>query len=303
MDKVLQTINEDFPDIKGKNISEEGSFPRIALQLSNSARQDLKKNAVGQSLEILRNRIDQFGVAEPIIIRQGEDEIVIQLPGVKDPKRALKLLGDTAQLEFKMVADSAGIDLTGLITQATDSGQWQQGEPVKKLNRALQSLLPEGTTLYFEKETDKTTGLVKDIPLLLENRVLMTGDMVKNAQVRIGGNFNEPYVSLDLTNHGGKVFGQLTGDNVGRRMAIILDDVVRSAPVIREKILGGSAQISGSFTAGRGTAGAGGYYPECYCWRQPWSGLHPPGPELGYHRHVDGTAVYVYLLSALRAYR
>ncbi len=248
VDKVLQTINEDFPDISGKNISEEGSFPRIALQLSDSARQDLKKNAVDQSLEILRNRIDQFGVAEPVIIRQGEDEIVIQLPGIKDPKRALKLLGDTAQLEFKMVADSAGIDLNGLITQATDSGQWQQGEPVKKLNRALQSLLPEGTTLYFEKETDKATGLVKELPLLLENRVLMTGDMVKNAQVRIGGNFNEPYVSLDLTNHGGKVFGQITGDNVGRRMAIVLDDVVRSAPVIREKILGGSAQISGSFT-------------------------------------------------------
>ncbi len=249
VNKVLQTIKEDFPDIKGKDISEAGSFPRIVLRLSDSARQDLKKNAVDQSLEILRNRIDQFGVAEPLIIRQGEDEIVIQLPGVKDPKRALKLLGDTAQLEFKMVADSAGIDLGGLITQATDSGQWQQGEPVKKLNRALQSLLPEGTSVYFEKEIDKTTGLVRDIPLLLENRVLMTGDMVKNAQMRFGGNFNEPHVGLDLTNHGGKVFAQITEDNVGRRMAIVLDNVVRSAPVIRERILGGSAQITGKFTS------------------------------------------------------
>ncbi len=248
VDKVQQTIEESFPDISSTDISEKGSFPRISLKLSDNARQELQKNAVDQSLEILRNRIDQFGVAEPVIIRQGEDEIVIQLPGVKDPKRALKLLGDTAQLEFKMVADSAGINLSELITQAVDSGQWKKGEPVKKLNRALQTLLPESTSLYFEKETDKATGIVKETPLLVENRVLMTGDMVKNAQVRIGGNFNEPYVSLDLTNHGGKVFGQITADNVGRRMAIVLDDVVRSAPVIREKILGGSAQISGSFT-------------------------------------------------------
>ncbi len=248
VDKVRQILEEDFPDISGKIISEEGSFPRIILKLSDSARQELQKNAVDQSLEILRNRIDQFGVAEPVIIRQGEDEIVIQLPGVKDPKRALKLLGDTAQLEFKMVADNAGVDLSDLVAQAINSGQWKKGEPVKKLNRAIQPLLPEATSLYFEKETDNTTGLVKEIPLLLENRVLMTGDMVKNAQVRIGGSFNEPYVSLDLTNHGGKVFAQITESNVGKRMAIVLDGVVRSAPVIREKILGGSAQISGSFT-------------------------------------------------------
>ncbi len=78
----------------------------------------IKTHAVDQSLEILRNRIDQFGVAEPVIIRQGEDEIVIQLPGIKDPKRALNLLGDTAQLEFKIVADSPGLNLSELVAQA-----------------------------------------------------------------------------------------------------------------------------------------------------------------------------------------
>ena len=86
------------------------------------------------------------------------------------------------------------------------------------------------------------------MPLLLESPILMTGAMVKDAQVRIGGNFNEPYVALDLTTLGAQTFGQLTEKNVGKRLAIVLDDNVRSAPVIKEEILGGHAQISGNFT-------------------------------------------------------
>ncbi len=112
----------------------------------------------------------------------------------------------------------------------------------------MANALPANTAIYFEKIVDKKTGIESSRPILLENKVLMTGDMVKNAQVRIGGTFNEPYVSIDLTSRGGKVFGALTEKYVGRRMAIVLDGIVKSAPVIREKILGGSAQISGSFT-------------------------------------------------------
>ncbi len=246
--KVQTLVSEDFPDIDLKVESKEGSFPRIFIQLKQNKIDFIKTHAVDQSLEIIRNRIDQFGVAEPIIIRQGADEIVVQLPGVKDPERAMKLLGDTAQLEFKMVNDTQAIDLNGLIQQAKEAGQWQDDGNINDLNAALAPLLPEGTRVYFEKEQDKTTGATTLQPLLLENKVLMTGDMVKDASVRIGGTFNEPYVSLDLTGHGGKVFAHITEKNVGRRMAIVLDNVVRSAPVIRERILGGSAQISGSFT-------------------------------------------------------
>ncbi|MCP3892298.1 MAG: protein translocase subunit SecD [Desulfobulbaceae bacterium] len=248
IDKVKALVSEDFPDINARIEAKEGSFPRIFLTLKDEKKQYIKNNAVDQSLEILRNRIDQFGVAEPVIIRQGEDEIVIQLPGVKDPKRAMKLLGDTAQLEFKVVADATGLNLQELVTQARATKQWQDGEAMTKLNRALQSRLPDNTTLYFEKEVDKVTKQEILIPILLESKILMTGDMVKDAQVRIGGNFNEPYVSIDMTNRGGKIFAQITEKNVGRRMAIVLDEVVRSAPVIRERILGGSAQISGSFS-------------------------------------------------------
>jgi SecD/SecF fusion protein len=248
VDKVKKLIADEFADIDVRVESKEGSFPRVFLTLKDEKRQFIKNNAVNQSLEILRNRIDQFGVAEPVIIRQGEDEIVIQLPGVKDPDRAMKLLGDTAQLEFKLVADSAGLDLEQMVRQAKASKEWQEGESLQKLNRLLQNQLPDNTTLYFEKEIDKKTKQEIQVPLLLENKTLMTGDMVKDAQVRIGGSFNEPYVSLDLTSGGGRVFAHLTEANVGRRLAIVLDDVVRSAPVIRDRILGGSAQITGSFS-------------------------------------------------------
>jgi SecD/SecF fusion protein len=248
LETVKETITKDFPDLDGDFQTDQGSFPRIIVSLKQAKIDFINNKAVDQSLEILRNRIDQFGVAEPAIVRQGTDEIVIQLPGVKDPQRALNLIGRTAQLEFKLVDDTAGLNLPQLISQAIQTGQWQEGSSRKQLNLALQSRLPAGTEIYFEKDVDKTTKKEIRVPVLLKSQVLMTGDMVKDAQVRVGGNFNEPYVGLDLTGRGGAVFGQVTEKNVGKRFAIVLDEVVRSAPVIREKILGGSAQISGSFS-------------------------------------------------------
>ncbi len=253
VDTVQKVVQDGFEEELDITVdAKEGSFPRISLRLSEEKIDFINNNAVSQSLEIIRNRIDQFGVAEPVIIRQGSDEIVIQLPGVKDPDRAMKLLGDTAQLEFKLVAETSGINLDRLVAQAIESGQWsgdwQDSEELAKLNRLLAPQLPDNTTIYFERQADRQTQAESFSPILLEDKVLMTGDMVKNAQVRIGGSFNEPYVGIDLTSRGGKVFATLTENNVGRRMAIVLDGNVKSAPVIRERILGGSAQISGSFT-------------------------------------------------------
>lgn len=250
---AVEGLKEDFPNLDIDIQSEEGTFPRIQLQLKDEEIAFIKKNAVAQSLEIIRNRIDQFGVAEPVIIRQGEDQIVVQLPGVKDPKRALSLIGQTAQLEFKLVADDTGIDLRQLIRQVQSAGLWSPDErnsreSRKRLNLALQGRLPPGTEVYFEKDKDPRTGIEKTTPLLIKSQTLMTGDMIKNAQVRVGGNFNEPYVAMDFTGRGGRLFAQITENNVHKRFAIILDDVVRSAPVIREKILGGRAQITGNFT-------------------------------------------------------
>jgi len=250
---TLTTVKELLKEEKSSNLEieikeEDGSFPRLVLHLKQERIDFIKKNAVNQSLEIIRNRIDQFGVAEPVIIRQGEDEIVVQLPGVKDASRALSLIGQTAQLEFKMVADNnGGLDLNALINQAISSGKWQRGQNLKQLNMALSQQLPPETQIYFETNKDPQTKIKTDSPLLIQNQVMMSGDMVADAQVRVGGTFNEPYVTLDLTDHGGKVFGQVTEKNVNKRFAIILDGNVKSAPVIREKIMGGSAQISGNF--------------------------------------------------------
>ncbi len=196
IEQVKKLVSEDFPDIDTKIEAKEGSFPRIILSLKQEKKDYIKTHAVDQSLEIIRNRIDQFGVAEPVIVRQGSDEIVIQLPGVRDPQRAMKLLGDTAQLEFKLVAEPAGLNLNELVADAEKSGQWKSGEDLKKLNRALQNKLPSDTSISFEKDVDPQTKIERITPILLENRILMTGEMVKDAQVRVGGSFNEPYVSL-----------------------------------------------------------------------------------------------------------
>ena len=115
LDTVKEIVAEDFPNLEIDIQSEEGSFPRIFLSLSSEEIAYIEKNAVTQSLEIIRNRIDQFGVSEPVIIRQGEDEIVVQLPGVKDSKRALSLIGQTAQLEFKMLDEESALDPWQLI--------------------------------------------------------------------------------------------------------------------------------------------------------------------------------------------
>ncbi|MGR0480493.1 MAG: protein translocase subunit SecD [Candidatus Electronema sp. V4] len=248
VDLVKKTAKDDFPNLDVEIQAEAGSFPRITLRLKAKEVDFIRQNAVAQSLEIIRNRIDQFGVAEPVIIRQGENEIVVQLPGVKDPERAIGLIGQTAQLEFKMVADEGGLDLGQLVSQAIAAGQWQEGGSVRQLNLALQASLPKNTEIAFERNVDKKTKKELKTPLLLESRVMMTGEMVKTARMGFGGTFNEPLVNMELTGRGSKIFADVTSKNVNRRFAIVLDDVVRSAPVIREKILGGSAQISGSFT-------------------------------------------------------
>ncbi len=248
LEKIKSVIQDDFPNLVIKNIDESKKFPTIVLALSKNEEQFIRDHAVEQSLEIIRNRIDQFGVTEPVIVRQGEDEIVVQLPGIKDPERAIKLIGQTAQLEFKLVDDDAQINLPALIDRAIKDGRLSAKYTVKQLNAVLKGQIPVGDRIYFLKEVDSRTGQTRNIPILLKDKTLMTGDAVKTAHVRIGGTYNEPYVALELTDRGARIFEKITGENVGKRLAIVLDGVVRSAPVIREKIGGGHAQISGSFT-------------------------------------------------------
>lgn len=197
---------------------------QVVYAMADSDIKRVKENAVSQGLETIRNRIDQFGVAEPTVQRQGERRIIVELPGVKDPQRAINLIGKTAVLEFKLVDEEASLE------------------------EALKSVPPIGDEILYQRVVDKATGKVTRNPYLLKKQTLLTGDFIKNAEVRIDPQFNQPYVSLTFDKTGARIFSQVTGENVKKRLAIILDDNVYSAPVIQEKISGGQAQITGLFT-------------------------------------------------------
>lgn len=176
-----------------------------------------RHDATARAIEVVRNRIDQFGVAEPSIQQQGEDRILVQLPGISDRERALQLIGKTALLEFKLVED--------------DAAKTKAASESKKA--------PAGFGLY--KAEDGSA-------LLLENKSVLTGKYITNAGVSFESQFNEPVVTMEFNPDGGRIFSDLTGNNVGRRLAIVLDGKVQSAPVINERIPSGQAQITGRFT-------------------------------------------------------
>ncbi len=245
---VQKTITEEFTSLTVVSTTPKPEGTQIELALKEKEIKSVTENALSQSLEIIRNRIDQFGVTEPTIVRQGADEIVVQLPGVKDPQRAMDLIGRTAQLEFKLVDSETKIDLAGLIEQAINGGRLKREYSHAELNEVLKDQIPPEREVYFRKEINRETGRSSRIPVLLFSKSLMTGDAIKTAIVQIGGNYNEPYVSIELNEHGSRIFDQITRDNVNRQLAIILDQIVQSAPVIQERISGGQAQITGAFT-------------------------------------------------------
>jgi SecD/SecF fusion protein len=241
-------LKEEFLHLESGGPTRQDGSLVYALHLKPEEVKQLQERTLSQSLEVLRNRIDQFGVTEPVLVRQGSDQIVVQLPGIQDPQRALDLIGQTAQLEFKLVDDQTQINLQGLIEQALKDAKLKPGYTHDQLNLALKDKIPEEDEVYIEKSINRETGRIESKPILLKKKVLLTGDAVKNASVRIG-DYNEPYVSVDFNRRGAAEFAKITGENVKRRLAIILDGVVRSAPVIQERIGGGKAQITGSYTA------------------------------------------------------
>jgi len=188
----------------------------LVLQVDTSdLPEEAKKDAPERALEIIRNRIDEFGVKEPSIQLQGKDQIVVQLPGLTDRNRALELIRRTAVLEFKLVSVDA-----------------------EKMSEALTGDVPEG---YILKELD-------DEPILIEDNTLLRGDTLVNADVRFDqSGFGQPIVGIEFNSEGAKKFAEITSDNVGRRLAIILDGKVYSAPRINEVIPSGEGVISGRF--------------------------------------------------------
>jgi len=182
----------------------------------------IRTSAIDQALEKIRNRVDAFGVSEPSIVRQGTDRIVVQLPGLDDPKRAIELIGRTAQLEFKLVESRA----------ATPDAQ-----------------PPQGTELLFSKEKNQQGQLVQGQGYFVQKRPLLTGDLLADARAQPDQtNFGQYYVLMRLNSRGARIFARITQENVGRALAIVLDNAIFSAPVIQGPIPGGEAQITGTFT-------------------------------------------------------
>ena len=212
----------------------------VVLKISAREATKIKDNAVDQALETIRNRVDQFGVAEPTILRQGENEIVVQLPGVKDPRRAIDLIGKTALLEFKLVDDESPV--AAQLPQSVPPGEEE------KVLSQFADKIPSDDEILFEKKVNRETGAVTRIPLLLKKQAALTGSLLSEARVSLDSRFGEPYVSISFNSEGAKLFEEITGANVKKRLAIILDNTVYSAPVIQERIGGGNAQITGSFS-------------------------------------------------------
>jgi preprotein translocase subunit SecD len=223
----------------------------LEYALTNVIKTRIEEQSVGKSIEVIRNRIDEFGVTEPEIISQGSDRIIVQLPGVKDIERAKALIGKTARLEFKLVEDkTAPSTLYSWVKKAEDSGiVFKKGQRfsqfVKDVNEFLKKDLPKNFELAFEKKVNKATNDIESkTPYLVESNPQITGDDLEDARVAIDQQKNEPYVSLDFKSAGAKRFEEVTGANVGKRLAIILDGNVYSAPNILNKIGGGRAQVT-----------------------------------------------------------
>ncbi len=213
---------------------------KLVYKLSDKEANRIKESVADQALETIRNRIDQFGVAEPTIIRQGANEIVVQLPGIRDPKRAIEIIGKTAQLEFKLVDDTSPVaaEIPAVI---------RPGEEEAVLEK-FSAKLPPDDEILFERVVNRETGEVTKRPVLLKKQVLMTGQDLTEAKVSLGDRSPFPHVAITFNAAGAKQFEEITGANVKKRMAIILDGTVYSAPVIQERISGGNAQISGNFS-------------------------------------------------------
>jgi protein-export membrane protein SecD len=201
------TINIYYPNYKSYEMDFKIEADIVSIYYTKYGIIEIKNSALDHSLEIVRRRIDEVGTNEPTIIRRGSDRILIELPGLNDPNRIKKLLGQTANLSFRLVSENM------------DDFGYEK--------------------LFFEDNSKE---------LNVSKRIIISGDNLINARPSFNNQNNESVVSFTLDRVGSKKFGRITTDNVGKRLAIILDNKIISAPQIREAILGGSGQISGDFT-------------------------------------------------------
>ncbi len=255
-DDILGFMTDKYENIyayEGTRVVDEREFHAFAI--TDERADQIREQAVEQALETLRNRIDETGVKEPSIVRKGENQINVQLPGAVDEKQAVKAIGTTAVLEFMMVDEDA-MDQQGTISKAIFSAETELG-PTDFLDDQVldtwlrsQNILAPGSRLFWEYE-ETVDGRMRAKPtqgspgwVVVKDDIILTGDDVNDANVAFDSQTGQPQVSLSFKPRGARIFDEVTAENVGRRFAIVLDRQVRSAPVIRERISGGTASIS-----------------------------------------------------------
>ncbi len=222
LEKTRDIIEQNYPILEEVGIEQTENI--MSLGLKNEEIAKIKDYAVEQAAQVIRNRVDQLGVSEPLIQRQGEKNVLVQLPGITEPERAIDLIGKTAQLKFHLVDENVS------------------EEDIRQGN------IPFGSEVLYQKVQDPSGKITNKIPYVIKKEALLTGDYLVDAEVRISSQFNQPYVWIKFDSAGSKLFEEITAQNIGKRFAIVLDGNVYSAPVIRERISGGEAQISGNFT-------------------------------------------------------
>ncbi len=210
-------VEKAFTDLQLREAEGAAGEYRLVAALKPEAQKRIQEGAVQQNITILRNRVNELGVAEPIVQQQGGDRVMVQLPGVQDTARAKDILGRTATLEIRMVNDDPGA-----------------------LEAAIAGQVPFGSDLFTERSGGK---------VLVRRQVVLTGDRINDAQPGFDQRTSEAAVHVNLDGSGARIFKEITRENVGKRMAIVLVEKgkaeVITAPVIREEIGGGRVQISG----------------------------------------------------------
>lgn len=224
--KVIDTVEKNYPYLTQVGLDENEKTILFGVKSADENR--WKQDAVNQSIEVLRNRIDEFGVAEPLIQKQGDKKIVVQLPGLEDPDEALNLIGKTAVLSFHLVDYNVAADAVSNGTQA----------------------LPYDDIILPYKMTDPVTGepLPSSVKMVLKKEPVLTGSYLMDAEVMVSPQDNRPYVAIKFDPTGAKLFEEITKNNLQKNLAIVLDGTIYSAPTIQSVISGGDASISGNFT-------------------------------------------------------
>jgi preprotein translocase subunit SecD len=278
-DRGMTEIARAQPDLDLRAVDDGTEF-RIVAAMKPEAQRKTQDFALQQNITTLRNRVNELGVAEPIIQQQGADRVVVQLPGVQDTAKAKDILGRTATLEVRMV-DDEGTNNPNTI-QAARAGQ-----------------IPFGTELYIERE---------GTPILIKRQVVLTGDRINDAQPGFDNQTGEPAVHISLDGTGSRIFHQITRENVGKRMAILLFEKgkgeVVTAPVIRSEIAGGRVQISGRMTTQEASdvalllrAGALAAPMEIIEERTVGPSLGARNIEIGFHSMIGGfVAIAVFMV-------